>query len=218
MTGAAAVGVGSHRPSARPVRWDRRLMALAGSAGFAAFVVHRQNRRLSDIAERLARAGQDGPVVAREAGRIRDPRLRAAFSQLADRVSDTWTQATVDPLTGIANRQTVLRRVEEELARAGRYRRPLSLILVDLDHFKRFNDSHGHAAGDVILRQVAQLLAANVREVDLAGRYGGEEFLVVLPETDPDAAASLAEKLRRIVGGHEIRLPDHERVTVTMRS
>jgi diguanylate cyclase (GGDEF)-like protein len=190
--------------------------ALAGSAGFAALVVRRQNGRLAGIAERLARAGENGPVVAREAGRIRDPRLRAAFSQLADRVADTWTAATVDPLTGIANRQTVLRRVEEELTRAARYRRPLSLILVDLDHFKRFNDSHGHAAGDVILRDIARLLAANVRTVDLAGRYGGEEFLIVLPETDPDAAASLAEKLRRIVGGNEIRLPDGEVVSVTM--
>jgi diguanylate cyclase (GGDEF)-like protein len=190
--------------------------ALAGSAGFALVVVHRQNRRVAGLAERLARSGADGPEIAAAASRIRDRRLRAAFAELADRVGDTWTQATVDPLTGIANRQAVLRRVEEELQRAGRYHRPLSVILVDLDHFKRFNDSHGHAAGDVILRDVAQILRSNVRTVDLAGRYGGEEFLVVLPETDPDAAASLAEKLRRIVGGTEIRLPDGEIVTVTL--
>jgi len=190
--------------------------ALAGAAGFAALIVGLQNRRLARIAERLARANVDSPTLAGEAGRIRDRRLRAAFAELADRVAQTWEQATFDPLTGIANRQTVLTRVEEELARAARYRRPLSLILVDLDHFKRFNDSHGHAAGDVILRHIAQLLAANVRGVDLAGRYGGEEFLVVLPETDPDAAASLAEKLRRIIGGTEIRLPDNEVVSVTL--
>ena len=190
--------------------------ALAGAAGFALLIVGLQNRRLARIAERLARADVDSPTLLADAKRIRDKRLRAAFSELADRVAQTWEQATFDPLTGIANRQTVLTRVEEELARAARYRRPLSLILVDLDHFKRFNDSHGHAAGDVILRQVAQLLAANVRTVDLAGRYGGEEFLVVLPETDPDAAASLAEKLRRIIGGAEIRLPDNEVVSVTL--
>ena len=190
--------------------------ALAGAAGFALLIVGLQNRRLARIAERLARADVDSPTLLADAKRIRDRRLRAAFSELADRVAQTWEQATFDPLTGIANRQTVLTRVEEELVRATRYRRPLSLILVDLDHFKRFNDSHGHAAGDVILRQVAQLLAANVRTVDLAGRYGGEEFLVVLPETDPDAAASLAEKLRRIIGGTEIRLPDNEVVSVTL--
>ena len=190
--------------------------ALIGAAGFAAFVVGLQNRRIARIAERLARADADNPVLAAEAARISDRRLRAAFEELADRVAQTWVQATVDPLTGIANRQTVLTRVEEELSRAARYRRPLSLILVDLDHFKRCNDSHGHVAGDLILRTVATLLAENVRAVDLAGRYGGEEFLIVLPETDPDAAASLAEKLRRIVGGSEIRLPDGEVVSVTL--
>ena len=89
-------------------------------------------------------------------------------------------------------------------------------MIIDLDHFKRLNDAHGHAAGDVVLRHVGQRLAANVRAVDIAGRYGGEEFLVVLPETGPDAAASLAEKLRRVVGGGQVRLPDGELVTVTL--
>jgi len=190
--------------------------ALAGSAGFAALVVRRQNGRLARLAERMARAGESATDIAIDARRIRDPKLRAAFSALVDRVGDTWTLATVDPLTGIANRQAVLTRVEEELARASRYKRQLSVIIVDLDHFKRLNDSHGHLAGDIILRNVAQLLAANVRAVDLAGRYGGEEFLIVLPETDPDAAASLAEKLRRIVGGSEVRLADGEAATVTL--
>jgi diguanylate cyclase (GGDEF)-like protein len=190
--------------------------ALAGAAGFAAFVVTLQHRRLARIAERLARADADNPVLAAEAARIRDPRLRAAFGELAGRVAQTWVQATIDPLTGIANRQTVLTRVDEELARATRYHRPLSLILVDIDHFKRCNDTHGHISGDAILRHVAQLIAANVRAVDLAGRYGGEEFLIVLPETDPDAAASLAEKLRRIVAGTELRLPDGNVVAVTL--
>ena len=163
--------------------------ALAGTAGFAAFVVRRQNRRLAVLAERLTDAADEGALVALDADRIEDPRLRAAFRALADRVADTWRLATVDPLTGIANRQAVLGRVDEEIARATRYGHPLSVVLVDLDHFKRLNDTHGHAAGDRVLRHVAQLLRANVRERGLAGRYGGEEFLVVLPETDVDAAA-----------------------------
>ena len=190
--------------------------ALAGSAGFAAFVVRRQNRRLAVLAERLRDAADEGSLVALDAERIEDRRLRAAFRGLADRVADTWRLATVDPLTGIPNRQAVLTRVDEEIVRAARYHRPLSVILVDLDQFKRLNDSHGHAAGDLVLRNVAQLLDANVRNVDLAGRYGGEEFLIVLPETDADAAASLAEKLRRIVGSSEVRLPGGEHVTITM--
>jgi diguanylate cyclase (GGDEF)-like protein len=190
--------------------------ALAGSAGFAAFVVRRQNRRLARLAEHLARAADERAVLARDVDRIGDARLRDAFRGLADRVGDTWRLATVDPLTGIANRQAVLSRVEEELARAARYHRPLSVVLVDLDHFKRLNDSLGHLAGDAVLRHVAQLLAGSVRSVDLAGRYGGEEFLIVLPETDVDAAATLAEKLRRVVAGGSVRLSDDQQVSVTL--
>ena len=190
--------------------------ALAGSAGYALVVERHQNRRVARLAERLARAADEGSLVALEAERIADPRLRNAFSQLADRVADTWSLATVDPLTGIANRQAVLARLDDELLRANRYRRQLSVIIIDLDHFKRLNDAHGHAAGDAVLRHVGQRLAASVRSVDVAGRYGGEEFLVVLPETGPDAAASLAEKLRRVVGGAEVRLPDGELVSVTL--
>jgi two-component system cell cycle response regulator len=190
--------------------------ALAGTAGFSLLVVRRQNGRLATLAERLTKVGGEGELVAIEAERIADRRLRAAFGQLADRVADTWRLATIDPLTGIANRQAVLSRIEEELVRAARYQRPVSVVLVDLDHFKRLNDSYGHAAGDAVLRHVAQLLAANVRAVDVAGRYGGEEFLILLPETDVDAAAGLAEKLRRIVGNAEVALNDGERLRITL--
>jgi diguanylate cyclase (GGDEF)-like protein len=189
--------------------------ALAGAAGFAA-AASRQNRRLAALAEHLTNAQDEGALVAIDAARVRDPRLRAAFQALADRVADTWRLATVDPLTGIANRQTVLDRVDEEQERAARYRHPLSVIMLDLDHFKRLNDSHGHVAGDRVLRRVGALLAANVRATDTAGRIGGEEFLVVLPETDADTAAAVAEKLRRIVAGTPVELGDREVVTVTL--
>jgi diguanylate cyclase (GGDEF)-like protein len=190
--------------------------ALAGTAGFAALVVRRQNQRLAALAEHLTAAQDEGALVALDAGRIRDERLRAAFQALGDRVADTWRLATIDPLTGVANRQAILDLVEQEMARAMRFRHPLSVILVDLDHFKRLNDSHGHAAGDRVLRHVGTLLAASVRAIDTAGRYGGEEFLVVLPETDVDAAASVAEKLRRTVAGSSLRLDSGEVVTVTL--
>lgn len=190
--------------------------ALAGTIGFSAFVVRRQNRRVALLAERLAGAREDVAKVAVDSRRIADPRLRVAFGRLAERVDETWELATVDPLTGIANRQAALTRVSEELVRASRYRRPLSVVMVDLDHFKRLNDAHGHAAGDTVLRAVARRLAENVRAVDLAGRFGGEEFLLVLPETDADAAAALAEKLRRVVAGSPIRLADGHEVTVTL--
>ncbi len=190
--------------------------ALAGTAGFSALVVRRQNRRIASLAERLAMSGDDAQEVAADAWRIDDPRLRRSFQQLAHRVGQTWQLATVDPLTGIPNRQNVLTRVDEELARGARYRRPLSVVMVDLDLFKRLNDTHGHAAGDVVLREVARRLASNIRTVDTVGRFGGEEFLVVLPETDADAAATLAEKLRRAVAGTPIRLLDGHEVSVTL--
>jgi diguanylate cyclase (GGDEF)-like protein len=190
--------------------------ALVGTAGFSATVVRRQNRQLATLAEHLTAAQDELALSAFDAGRIRDRRLRAAFTRLADRVADTWRLATVDPLTGVATRQAVLDRVAEELDRAARYRRPLSIIMVDLDHFKRLNDDHGHLAGDLVLRRVGRLLAESVRSADCAGRYGGEEFLVVLPETDADEAAAVAEKLRLIVARDPIRLPDGELAVVTL--
>ena len=222
MTGAARLGVFGRGPldvqiAAAAVLLVAALIgALAGSAGYSLFIERRQVRGVARLAERLATAADDSALVALDAERIADPKLRDAFRDLADRVADTWRLATVDPLTGIANRQAVLARLDEELDRANRYHRQLSVVIIDLDHFKRLNDAHGHAAGDAVLRHVGQRLAASVRAVDIAGRYGGEEFLVVLPETGPDAAASLAEKLRRAVGGSEVRLPDGELVSVTL--
>lgn len=200
--------------------------ALAGAAGFSIVIVRRHHRRLARLAEQLADEGARGPGPARDAtrppawtrdvDRLPDRRLRQAMRRLGGAVAETWHLATVDPLTGLANRQAVLRRLEEEALRAARYRRPLAVILVDLDHFKRLNDTHGHAAGDAVLRHVGAVLAANVRGVDTAGRLGGEEFLVVLPETDPEAAAALAEKLRLVLAGSPVRLPDGDVVSVTL--
>jgi diguanylate cyclase (GGDEF)-like protein len=190
--------------------------ALAGTAGFALLVVRRQNRRLVRLLGHLASAQDEAALVGIDAGRIGDDGLRESIETLAGRVALTWIQATVDPLTGIANRQAILRLVDEEIARAARYQRPLSVILADLDHFKRLNDAHGHQAGDLVLRHIGAILAGCVRTVDTAGRYGGEEFLVVLPETDADAAAAVAEKLRRIVAGSPVMLPDGGEICVTL--
>jgi diguanylate cyclase (GGDEF)-like protein len=189
--------------------------AIAGSAGYVALIGRRDAGRTIRLIERLA-AADPSALDPRELRRVRDRRVRRSFERLAARLSETWTLATVDVLTQVLNRQAVLVRLEDELARAARYGRPLSVVLVDLDHFKRLNDSHGHAAGDRVLHAIAAILRDNVRAVDAVGRYGGEEFLVVLPETDVDATASLAEKLRRLVGSIPIHLDDGERVSVTL--
>ncbi len=190
------------------------LGAVVGTAGYAATVGRRQRRRITRIVEQLALAALPQDVA--DIGQLRDTRLRDGFGRLAQRIAEAWTLATMDLLTGIPNRQALLTRLHGEIERATRYQRKLSVILIDIDHFKRLNDAYGHAAGDLVLHHVAQALLSNLRAVDTVGRYGGEEFMVVLPETDVDTAASIAEKLRRLVGRHEVQLQDGDRVTVTL--
>ena len=188
--------------------------AVLGAAGFALTVGRRQTRRVARLMDQLASAS-DGRHLANAEG-IHDAHLRASFGLLADRLTQVWTLATIDHLTGVLNRQAVLANLETEIERAARFGHQLSVVMVDLDHFKRLNDSHGHAAGDLILRRVADTLRENVRSVDVVGRYGGEEFLLVLPETDVDAAASLAEKLRRLVGRQAVVMDDGYRSSATL--
>jgi two-component system cell cycle response regulator len=114
-------------------------------------------------------------------------------------------QATHDPLTDLWNRAQVLAELERELARQARHGGALAVALADLDHFKWVNDTHGHAAGDAVLRQAAQRMRQALRNCDLLGRYGGEEFLIVLPGCDLAAAACGAERLRELIAARPMR-------------
>ena len=110
--------------------------------------------------------------------------------------------ATVsDALTGVVNRKAFDERLDAELAFGLRHESPLSLVLLDVDHFKKVNDTHGHPAGDAVLRGVAAVARSQARETDLVARYGGEELAVVLPETDAAGARAIAERLRAAVEG-----------------
>jgi diguanylate cyclase (GGDEF)-like protein len=109
------------------------------------------------------------------------------------------TESATDSLTGVRNRRGFDHALAEELARAERQDTALSLLLVDVDEFKAFNDQFGHIAGDGALRQVAQLLATHTRPFDVVARYGGEEFAVLLPHTGAEAAVGAGERLRRAV-------------------
>jgi diguanylate cyclase (GGDEF)-like protein len=113
---------------------------------------------------------------------------------------ELYALATIDALTGLLNRRRLLELAEQDLARAVRYGRPLSLIAIDLDHFKQVNDRYGHAAGDVVLGAVADVLRAQTRQHDLVGRIGGEEIAVILPETGLEAARQLAQRIRQQIG------------------
>lgn len=124
--------------------------------------------------------------------------------------------ATRDPLTGLFNRRELSRVMDEELERARRYQRPMALLWIDFDHFKDINDTFGHAAGDSVLRSVSRLLEGSVRSVDSVGRFGGEEFVIVLPEMDLDEARDTAERLRRRVANARLPLGDGREVPLTI--
>lgn len=111
-----------------------------------------------------------------------------------------------DSLTGVYNRRYMDRRLEEEVARARRYAHPLSVLLLDIDYFKRINDTEGHQAGDEVLKHLGELIMNAVREVDVVTRYGGEELLIIAPDASLDTAVSLAERLRLHAESHELVL------------
>jgi diguanylate cyclase (GGDEF)-like protein len=107
--------------------------------------------------------------------------------------------AVTDALTGIYNRRGFFEVGRREINRANRFQRPLAAIMFDIDHFKQVNDAYSHAIGDQVLQALVKLCLANLREMDILGRYGGEEFAILLPETDGDNAYHTAERLCRLV-------------------
>ncbi len=123
----------------------------------------------------------------------------------------------LDGLTGLYNHRYFQERLQEEFERARRYRRYISLIMLDIDYFKKINDTYGHLAGDFILRELARLIRKNIRKSDIPARYGGEEFAIVLPETDLKGAGKLGERLRENVEREAFYFEGHRiRVTISL--
>jgi diguanylate cyclase (GGDEF)-like protein len=147
-------------------------------------------------------------------------RVRTAQAELKERnlqlesmLHRVEALAITDPLTGLFNRRRLSDVLNREFALSQRYNNDLSCMMIDLDHFKVVNDRHGHDAGDQVLKEVAQVLAGNLREVDVPARHGGEEFALILPHTDKRTAQLVADRLARIIkklkfhfGQHEVRL------------
>ena len=140
---------------------------------------------------------------------------RSFIKELKTAETKLVEMATQDFLTGLLNRRETFRRLDEELQRSRRLAVPFSVLLLDLDHFKQVNDSHGHSAGDLVLQTVASVLRKGVRPYDLCCRHGGEEFLVVLPETALTGAAGIAERLRSDIEQQVISLPAGQTLQVT---
>lgn len=167
-----------------------------------------------DDSRRLARALDIGandylvrPIDRHELmARVRTQlRHRRYAGQLRENLERSVTMAVTDELTGLFNRRYMESHLSTQIDLAIANGKPMSLILFDLDHFKVINDTHGHEAGDEILQQIGGIVAANVRGVDLGCRYGGEEFVVIMPGRDSETAFAIAERLRAVVADHDFQ-------------
>jgi diguanylate cyclase (GGDEF)-like protein len=184
------VGVVCHEHVGRPRVWQPDELGFAGALAdqVALVLAADERRRLQGEAEETRRELHAAQELARH-----------------------------DDLTHLYNRRAMEDMLADEAARALRYRRPLSVVMIDFDHFKEINDRHGHRAGDDVLRQVALLILGELRANDMATRYGGEEFCLILPEAGADEASALAERLRRGLEGHVFQVVRGDGAAIGLR-
>ncbi len=203
----------------RDVRAEPGYLAFWGAAdksgGFAAVPIRHGEENLGILA--LTRPEED-PLTDVE---IRFLTAVAATLALTIRhtalVDELRLSSTHDELTGLANRRLLSARLQREIDRAKRFETDLAVLMLDIDHFKQLNDRFGHPMGDAVLRDVARVLEEGVRSIDTVARAGGEEFVVILPRTDAEAAERVADKLRARVAAHDVaELEGKARVTISL--
>ncbi len=204
-----ALGIALERPAF--VISDDRALGGAGPAPFLVPVFF-GTEKMGDLAIAFGGRGiarEDKKLATLLAHELAGPlRMTALFEE-------TRRLAATDPLTGLLNRRAFLDAAAREHARATRHALPVSVLLVDVDHFKNVNDTHGHAAGDAVLRGVATLVLSIARRSDLVARWGGEEFVIALPQTTEPGARVAAERLRRSISETAHTTPSGKSVTVT---
>ncbi len=214
----------------RKILQDLLERVLASASDFADYAINLDDfsRQLHEVGDRDLLASLTGDMVAHTRG------AQASNSALQEQVEDTSEevaalraelarvrrQARTDPLTGLANRKAFDESLAEWLAQSVETGEPLSLLLVDIDDFKSFNDDFGHLVGDKVLKFIAATLTEQVKGRDVAARFGGEEFAVILPETGHEGAEKLAEQIRSVIERSRVKRPEHEelvrKVTVSV--
>ena len=164
-----------------------------------------ENQRLNDELTKIKKELE----AAQRVIKIKEIELKAVIAQ-AEEVSH------IDALTCLPNRRQVIKKLQNEVIRAERYKTSVSISMIDIDHFKRINDSYGHTVGDQVLFQLANILQESVRNPDTVGRYGGEEFLVVLPNTHLREAAEQAARLCKRIREANINVGEAIQLTVSI--
>ena len=148
-------------------------------------------------------------LLARVKSLLRIKRLHDQLQEKVEQLEQAKERlrelAVTDGLTGLYNHRYFKRFLTQEILRAERHKTPVSLVMLDIDYFKKYNDTHGHLAGDNVLRQVAKLMVQNIRSIDVAARYGGEEFAIVLPQADRKSARVVADKLKNLIEQHKFQ-------------
>jgi diguanylate cyclase (GGDEF)-like protein len=187
--------------------------ALLGVAATAASLRAAASGLQRELA-RLAEGALEPPPVPARFGPLAP--IARGLNDVAEALQRARQEATMDRLTHLMNRPAVLAQLFQEVDRAVRYGRPLAVAFIDLDHFKIVNDTYGHAVGDTVLRGVAAAFRENVRDADSVGRYGGEEFLFVLPETTVEDAVAVAEKIRLLMLSQHFEVGDGTSITVSI--
>jgi diguanylate cyclase (GGDEF)-like protein len=186
--------------------WDEIALGLVVANLLRQFHLTQENRML---VENLSAKNR----VLLEMNRELEAKVHERTRALAEANVRLSQLAVTDGLTGLFNHRHFYERLSLEIERSQRSQRPLSLLLIDVDHFKDYNDRYGHPAGDVFLRQLGEVLTSRRRSSDVVARYGGEEFAVILVDVDKIAAAKLAEKIREDVYSHDFSPPDQQSQT-----
>jgi diguanylate cyclase (GGDEF)-like protein len=179
-------------------KWVIGAVLLLSFIALWSWKLSRLNRQLSQEVDLRQQAEQE---------------LTQANESLNNKNRELEVLSSTDALTGIANRLQIEKSLDNELSQTNHNQQLLSILLLDIDHFKNINDTYGHPIGDEVLQGVAQILRDNTRERDIVGRWGGEEFLIILPETDLSLALRLAEKLRATLAAEQF--PTIDQVTAS---